>query len=85
MEVSVTDYQDDVITTITQSIGGINSQVTPKDYFMTSKGLLRLQEKGDDPQWKKTERARSQDDWWSTKGEDDPQGAVIVSDVHQAR
>ena len=52
MEVSATDALDDTITTITQSIE-IDTELIPKNYFMTSKGLLRLREKG------KTKIARS--------------------------
>ena len=52
IEVSATDTPDDGITTITHSTGGSDPQVIPKNYFMTSKGHLRLKEKDNDPQWK---------------------------------
>ena len=53
MELSTTDAPDSVITTITQSKGGSDTEVIPKNYLMTSKSLLRLKEKFNDPQWKK--------------------------------
>ena len=50
MEVSATDDLDDANTTITQSTGGSDTQVIPKSYFMTSKGLLRLNEESNNSQ-----------------------------------
>ena len=42
MTVSTSIGTDDSLTTITQSVNGSKTAAIPKNYFITSKGLLKL-------------------------------------------
>ena len=48
MVVSTSIGTDDAFTTMTQSVDGSTTTVIPKNYFMTSKGIIRLNDRDKD-------------------------------------
>ena len=50
MAVSTITRVDDAITTMTQSVDGVAFIYIPKSYFINSRGVLKLNDRENDPQ-----------------------------------